>query len=817
MTIIKGKTAYPYLSFFKKEPFESFTLIKQRNINDFYTSNKERIIKFYDHFQENLFKYQNLNLENIYWFLLLNKYLKQPDPLNAEQIYEFIKKCERIKENKLGFKFTPTTEYEPDIWSTYYAFMSFHFLGLLDDYLFSRGLEQTITFIKDFIFSHSKGTRFLHCLDAHCEIENDISPARTLYFILEIFSLLELDIRGNREKFRPFIGVRRKDPSLVFKLSCLLYLDLASNVKEKEILYLYQFQRKNGGFNFKEGIGNSSTTFWITWVLYNYSWLVDYDPSRIYSFIINRLNNLMKKEEEWNLTILAEVSKLIITLSLIWKKFINEIERVVFDEVEKNKFIDLNRIEAIFGLDTATIQEIISYINDSYNFNLRILTMKSEFSKFVNELSANMKLLATTLYEEISKNSVIYISDILKKYNTKFRSEQLKIKDVDTLLKKMISHHFFNGTLRKKRTLLSRVKYFFYVSQVPEHVIVSDIDINAEKIFEEKLKLKEIKNDIYNIILNLKNATSQIKEEIESYLMMDEVEYAKKRLSLITRSKLMDADFLNENIENSFNEELYYMNIQSVLAAEISRWKELYSVLSLRLNETEKYLKEKIKEKEELKNYELLLDKLEEKIFAAAEAFNKYIKAFRIFLRTILEQQQAEKVYDTIMKEFNTLKGKVEMFDEKIQRFSQKIITKEDMIRKKHKNIIEKWLGIKEELDMILNYYSEGFSFFNQVMVELAHLERELEDRLSEIHDQASQKIYGSEFKIAYEIIQNQSDLILQELPVKLKSLKTTVEGEIKKKQKLYLLYRYLNENIDKMEERYIKKVGDRVQALRDK
>ncbi|MHA1726942.1 MAG: hypothetical protein ACTSXH_19235, partial [Promethearchaeota archaeon] len=37
------------------------------------------------------------------------------------------------------------------------------------------------------------------------------------------------------------------------------------------------------------------------------------------------------------------------------------------------------------------------------------------------------------------------------------------------------------------------------------------------------------------------------------------------------------------------------------------------------------------------------------------------------------------------------------------------------------------------------------------------------------------------------------------------------------KKQKLYLLYRYLNENIDKMEERYIKKVGDRVQALRDK
>ena len=61
----------------------------------------------------------------------------------------------------------------------------------------------------------------------------------------------------------------------------------------------------------------------------------------------------------------------------------------------------------------------------------------------------------------------------------------------------------------------------------------------------------------------------------------------------------MDADFFNENIENSFNEELYYININAVLGEEISQWNNLYSTLSSRLNELDTYFKEKISEKEE--------------------------------------------------------------------------------------------------------------------------------------------------------------------------------------------------------------------------
>lgn len=816
MTIIEGKSAYPYLTIFKKEPFESYILIKSSNINEFYSSNIDKINIFYKYIKSNLFTYENLNLENIFWFLLLRKYLKKKDEVNKKQIYDYITRCEVIKENTLGFKFNPDSEQFPDIWSTYYALMSLFLLGILEEFLFSHGLEQSKAYIKDFIFAHIKENRFLHCLDERCEIEKKISPARTLYFILEILSLLDMDIRTSREKFRPFVGVRKKDSSIVFKLSCLLFLDLSKEAKEKEIQYVYQFQRKNGGFSFRNGMGNINATFWVVWVLHNYNWFIDYDPSSIYSFCINKINGIINQEGDWNLTDLTDVSKLTIILSLIWKKFIDEIERIIFKELERKNYINLNRIQDIFGLDN-TIKEVITYINLNYNFNLKILTLKNEFTNFVNNLDSKKKLLATIIYEEISENIYISLSDILKKYNMKFRSEHLKIKDLENLLNEMISHHFFEGTVKKKRAFMVKTKYYFYLDNLPDNIIISDTKINAELLYQEKLKLKEIKNDIYNMTLSLKNATSQIKEEIESYLLMDEVDYAKKRLNLITRTTLMEADFLNENIENSFNEQLYYINMKAVLANEISLWNDLYSILSKKLNETEKYLKEKIQEKEELKKYEIILNKLEDRIFAAGEAFNKRIKDFRAFLRDLLEGDYKENTYDLMIREFEDLKSNVDFFDEKIHFISQKITSREETIKKKHKKVIENWIGIKEELSNIFLYYSSGFSFFKDIIEQIEQVKQELKQELAVISEQADQEINKNEFKKAFELIQTESDLVLKEKSEKIKDLKNIVKKEIKEKQKLYLLYRHLQENLDKLEENNFKIVGDQVQYLRDK
>ena len=66
-----------------------------------------------------------------------------------------------------------------------------------------------------------------------------------------------------------------------------------------------------------------------------------------------------------------------------------------------------------------------------------------------------------------------------------------------------------------------------------EKVVLSDTDINVDRILEEKEKLGDIKNDIYNMTLKLKNIEHQITEEIDSYLIIEEIDYAKERFNEI--------------------------------------------------------------------------------------------------------------------------------------------------------------------------------------------------------------------------------------------------------------------------------------------
>ena len=124
----------------------------------------------------------------------------------------------------------------------------------------------------------------------------------------------------------------------------------------------------------------------------------------------------------------------------------------------------------------------------------------------------------------------------------------------------------------------------------------------------------------------------------KNVLLLDEITYAKERLKFILRDALMEADFLNENIENSFNEVLYYINIQAVLGAEISQWKELYSVLSKRLNEVDSYFKEKIGEKEELIKYNKILEDLDRRLDTIEQYLNKEIDSFKKFFRDTFEK-----------------------------------------------------------------------------------------------------------------------------------------------------------------------------------
>ncbi|MFW9950648.1 MAG: hypothetical protein ACFFKA_11070, partial [Candidatus Thorarchaeota archaeon] len=286
MTHVENKTAYPYITQFKKEPFISFAMKKSADIKSFFLSNYEKLLNICRYWNENLLSQPNLDLEQIFWFLLLKKYLKQNISTYKEEIYNFIIKCEVdvIEKDQLGFKLCPNSTSIPDIWSLYYALMSLNTLGAIEDYLFSRGSNENSRRILNFINDHVKSNTFSHCLDKKCEKCHYLLEEQTLYYILELQILLGIDVRLYKERYKSTLTEKKKDMALIFKLLSLKFLELEFEVKEKAIDHFHQIQKSDGGYSFNSEESDIQTTFWIVNVLENYSWLIEYNPAKIYSY-----------------------------------------------------------------------------------------------------------------------------------------------------------------------------------------------------------------------------------------------------------------------------------------------------------------------------------------------------------------------------------------------------------------------------------------------------------------------------------------------------------------------------------------------------
>ncbi|MFO8018635.1 MAG: hypothetical protein R6U96_08370 [Promethearchaeia archaeon] len=817
MTIIEEKSGYPYITTFKKAPFKSFSLIKDRKIGSFFFSAYDQLDEFYEYFKKNLLDDKSLTLKKVYWFLLLGKYFKQ-NFAKTEELYKFIQSCQyELKDGRIGFKENPASPKKyPNVRSTYYALVSMKILGVLKEYLQSKGKGRVPSEIKRFIISHQKKNIFIHCKNKDCEICGGFPPEKTLFFIIEIFSLLKTDIRIQQSKFLNFISKTTEDYSVNFKLLCLNYLGLNSKVKREDLEYLNGQQKEDGGYNFSEERSTINETFWTVYTLHTFSWFFDYNPAGIYAYINSHLTKILANKDNWSPRKIQDISKLIIILSLIWEKFIDEIERAIFKELEDKTFLDLNKITCLFGLSDV-MEDIVSYINLNYVFNLRIINNEHKFHNYIKGLNAKEQIVAKAVYNSLRENSVISISDIVSEHKSDFPVEELKVKDVIELIDDMKEEHFFKGKIRTKRKYLIKKKYYFYLDTFIEKLIISDTKINLERLEEEKEKLKEIENDIFNMRLKLKKTSNQIKEEVKSYLILNEIDLAKQRLRFILRDALMNADFLNENIENNFNVDLYYINIRARLSTEIKKWQKEYSRLKQKLKNIDQDLQVEIAEKEELRKLNFKLEKLDEKIFQTGNYYNKRINDFRKYLRETLQDGYTEDKFSLIKREFRSIKDSVEKFDQKIFDFSKNISTEEEVILKKHREVINNWISIKEEMSEVFEYYEHGFQFFEDYLEKLEQIKQRINRDIKNIEDKIADSIQEKEFQEAFEIIKKQSEEQLKEKSKEIKKIQKAVDKELTKNQKLFLLYRHLQNKSDQIEENLIDLIEEPVSDLRSK
>jgi hypothetical protein len=819
LTNVENKTAYPYITEFKKEPFKSFVTANRNDIGNFYLSNYEKVLELYQFYNEGLFNEAALNLENIYWFLLLRKYLKQKVDVFRENFLNFIKSCEVeiIEKDHLGFKSSPHSPKKPDISSLYYALASLEILGILNEYLSSKGGDVIARQIKNFIYAHKRNNGFLHCFDKSCEECNSGPVTKTFYYVIESLMFIRIDVRVFKEQFRSYLKDRKKDSSILYKLLSLKFFELDSEVRDKEIQFLYQFQKESGGFSFIFEKEDVDTTFWIVNILDIYSWLIDYNPARIYSFITEKLDYIFKEIASWNLKILREVTQLVILLSIIWNRFIEEIERVVFKRLEVNNFIDLNQIKTTFGLKHG-LEEIVLYINLNYTFTLKKVDNALEFDRYIQNLSQGKRVLIEEIYKQLNGNSIISLSDIFKKYRDSYTNEVLRLKeDIFPIIYDLVSNHFFEGEIKAKKAYLFKTKYYFCLDYLFKNILIVDNEINSERLYEEKAKLKEIKNDIYNMTLKLKNTIPQIREEIESYLLIDEVDFAKERLKYVLRNSLMEADFLNENIESSFNQELIYINLQATLGAEITQWSKSYSLLQNGLNELNGYLQERIQEKESLRKFNIILDELDTKIYDIQDQINKEVDSFKNYIIEVMDKGYDEEKFDLVIQAFNRISQSVSKYDAVIYKVSHQVTTKEKKIAKNHKKVIIKWVEFKEKFDSIFADYTNGFQFFNELNNNVRSVKDNIQSGILKIKENAKNQVASNQYQDAFKTIKMETDTLLKEKSAEIHNLKQIVKKNTSFKQKLFPLYKYLDEKLDSLEENIIGVIADQEQILKEK
>ncbi|GAG50842.1 unnamed protein product, partial [marine sediment metagenome] len=218
---------------------------------------------------------------------------------------------------------------------------------------------------------------------------------------------------------------------------------------------------------------------------------------------------------------------------------------------------------------------------------------------------------------------------------------------------------------------------------------------------------------------------------------------------------------LNENIENSFNEDLYYINIQTVFESEITRWNELYSILSKELKETELFLLKKITEKEEIRNLNNTIENLENKIFIFKESINRNLVEFKNNLREVSEKY-SDTALSVVIQDFEKIRKNVSEFDKKFYEISQKIITEEIEIIQNRNEVINHWIEIKKGFDGIFDYYSSGFTFFKENVTKIKDLKNTIIQDIKIISEKAKLKAKESQFKEAFDFIKIEADGLLK-------------------------------------------------------
>ena len=782
---------YPLISTYKKPQWYSFTSLK--TVPQVFLPHRNVLEQYYAGVSEQILNYSELNLENLYWYLLLGKYLgvnlhKLPI---KEEIYKLVLKCGIETEDQLGFRFIPFTENSPDVWSTNFALVILYLLGKLEEYLYQGFDLNRKSKVMNFLLSCQQDSHFVHC-KLNCSVCKKTSEQKTLFHVLDTLLLLGGDgIHAYRAVIMDSLKAIKLGniPYNVFRLLDLRFLGSFEDVTEDQLNYFESFQKEDGGFSFSSSKPESSIneTFWIVYLFESYRFMIDYHPGKVYSYLIHQIQSIDPHEDGKSPLRLMEFAKITIMLTFVWENLVDDLETMIFTWLDNPSIrFDLTLLSVQLGIQDAE-HEIVSYLNQKYNLNLKIQDNESRFSQFLNQLDPLDKYFAKFIFTRVQNYTSLNISEIASYYNkNKPKSARVNESLIENLIMLMMKEDFFKGKIVIRKRVLRKTLIFnrdIYITKL----VSSSKRVSYDTISAEKRKLNDLKDDIYNMHREIVQSSELIMREVESLILAGEIEYAELRLKNNIKKALLDAEFFNQSIHQQLDE-FEFINAPEAVSAYLYDWVTLYDNLHLQYQKVNLIMLEKIRESQKLRDQVIILKKLSDQIDTYISEMHLAFSIFQESFRANLGKQYARENIKQLEEELSSVNDKIKEYDHFISDLSQQLSSEDRKIKIQRKKTIEKWIEEKLSADALIGFYFEGFQIWHQ---ELEHIESQFHsyhEKVSLITNQVAIALQEKDYKNTKRLFDAGFTEILQISERDLKEYVKKLDELIRNRKKLYLL-----------------------------
>lgn len=557
------------------------------------------------------------DLERTFYALLSSSFLdslKNFNQLLIKKIGEFIF---RFRAPIGGF--FSLHNWNPDVWSTFYAVAALKILGLQ---LNEDEKKQTIRFLLE---NRKSDGFFSHCNNKDCLCGTHPTYKSTFFAIACLYLLGSLDVINEIKFSRALLKRIEKNEIDKYYLILTYYLlNPRETLKDDYLLaFITQFQGPDGGFGKKTESTSINDTFWISSCFISFLLSHKLNKGKMLEYISSKYKpDGGFNEDGIQKSDLILTSQAVSIIFLLLPPLYDEVENGILRYVHLQKETYVRTLCDEFFVSEKFVLQLIREMQRKYKwFDIDIIKFKELFNTYVSHLPPDDARIAKKVMDWVFNKTMTKI-DLLEFAKT-FRRIPDKLEQIKRVINQLIEQHFIIGSIETVKKRLKKTEAL-RVYILPDNIIVRKREFPYNTIIEEKEELAQFIMEIKDSMDLVPSITQEFEESIRILLDSDEIELAREKN---TRNYQQALDKFKAQKEHINNLKGGFFLIDVERSVEILKdWK---TRLNQKKDETKKIYANfniEISERQKILNAYAELEKLVAVINEKLESYKKQIE-----------------------------------------------------------------------------------------------------------------------------------------------------------------------------------------------